>query len=129
MSGKRIRADICPYCDGTILAPDRLSVHIERDHPERGIEAVPPIKDRVDENALRLDWTDFQPENDRDQMALALLVAGVVIEHDKDGAELPGDLVRLDYPTADAVLEALGSVGIGLSALRSPDTETAGEAG
>jgi hypothetical protein len=39
---KRIRADICPYCGGTVLAPERLSVHIEHEHPERGIEPREP---------------------------------------------------------------------------------------
>jgi hypothetical protein len=38
VSDKRIRAWICPFCDGTILAPESLAVHIERKHPEHGIE-------------------------------------------------------------------------------------------
>ena len=35
---KRVRADVCPYCDGTVLAPESVAVHIERSHPEHGIE-------------------------------------------------------------------------------------------
>lgn len=39
-NGKRIRADVCPFCGGTVLAPESVAVHIERVHPEHGIEPL-----------------------------------------------------------------------------------------
>jgi len=63
------------------------------------------------ENALRLDWADFEPEDDLHAVGLALLVAGIVVDTDEAGNELPGDLVRLDLRTAEIVLDALRSSG------------------
>lgn len=59
--GKRIRAWICPFCDGTILAPRSLAVHIERDHPEHGIEPREPAVATSNESAA-----DISEQHDPD---------------------------------------------------------------
>jgi hypothetical protein len=80
-----------------------------------------------DEVSLRLDWADFEPADDRQAMALALLTAGIVVETDDKGNELPGDLVRLNFDLADIVLDALASTGRSLATLDAAREQAATE--
>jgi hypothetical protein len=33
--GKRVRADVCPVCGGSVLAPESLTAHVWDEHPEQ----------------------------------------------------------------------------------------------
>lgn len=47
MSGKRVKADICPVCDGAVLAPDTVEAHLSREHNVSVTVIVYPIPDRL----------------------------------------------------------------------------------
>jgi nucleotide-binding universal stress UspA family protein len=69
------------------------------------------------------DWTDFEPSDDREELGLALLTAGIVLDPPDDYQGPAGD-VLMDLPTADEVLRVLAERGIRLS--REP-ARTAGD--
>jgi hypothetical protein len=66
------------------------------------------------------DWSDFEPTTDRERMAYALMVAGVV-DDDVPAADAKRGLVRLDYGTAERTIEALRHLGFGLAALAATE--------
>jgi hypothetical protein len=50
MGDKRVRADTCPVCDGTVLAPQSLRAHVRDAHPE----AILPNGETINEAIERL---------------------------------------------------------------------------
>jgi len=62
-------------------------------------------------------WEDFEPKDRRAALAWALMVAGVVDE------DWPGPGVKLDYDTAERVIDALEHLPSGSAALTFEPTD------
>lgn len=102
MSDKRVRAQVCPECGGTVLAPESLIGHIRDAHPDR----ILPSGEWID---AALDRLRAVPSESDAGLSFAEEFAGARAAHNAEGAARPTPSRKAADALLDAVEQAVQS--------------------